>query len=77
MCSCPSAAPGEFIGFGFQGAVGTDAKIVIGQEAIDLGDIIGKQGIPPFQFKPFDLFVGVLVMGKKGTPLDCGRREQY
>ena len=54
----------ELIRLGFQGAVGADAEVVIGQQPIDHGNIVGKLCLTPVQFEPFDLFVGIIVVGK-------------
>ena len=67
----------EFIRFAFQGAVGTDAEIIIGKQAIDYGNIVGKLGLTPVQFQPFDLFVGTIVVRKNSVRLTRISAGQY
>ena len=73
----PAAAAGEFVRLGFQSAVGADAEIVIGQQPIDHGDVIGELGLTPIQFQSFDLFVGTVVVRKNGVGLTRKPARQY
>ena len=70
-----AAAAGEFIRLGFQGAVGADPKIVIRQQPIDRGDVVGELGLPPVQLQPFNLFVGIFMVGKNRMRLGGKRRK--
>ena len=74
--SVPLRRRGEFIRLGFQSAVGADAEIIIGQQAIDHGDVVGDLGLAPVQFESFDFFVGRIVMGKNGVRPRRKRRKQ-
>ena len=71
-----AAALGEFIRLGFQSAVGADAKIVIGQQAIHRRDVVGELGLPPVQFEAFYLLMGAIMVGKHGMRLRRKPRDQ-
>jgi hypothetical protein len=71
----PSAA--EFIRLGFQRSIGADAKIVIGQQPFDHGDVIGNLGLAPIQLQPFNLFMSVIPVGKTSVRLTCKSARQY
>jgi hypothetical protein len=71
----PSAA--EFIRLGFQRPIGTDAKVIIGQQPIDHGDVIGKLGLTPIQLQPFNLFMSIIPVRKPGVRLTRKPAGQY
>ena len=51
-------ALGEFIRFGFECAVGVNAKVVVRKQPVELRDVISDLGLAPLQFKPFEFLGG-------------------
>jgi hypothetical protein len=69
-------AAGEFVSLGLKGAIRADAKIIIRQQPLDGGDVIGELSLTPVQFQTFYFFVSVLMVGKNGMGLD-GKCKNY
>jgi hypothetical protein len=73
----PSPPAGEFIRLGFQRPIGTDAKIIIGQQPIDHGDVISELGLTPIQLQSLNLFMSIIPVGKPGVRLTRKPARQY
>jgi len=73
----PTPPAAEFIRLGFQRPIGADAKIIIGQQPFDHGDVIGNLGLTPIQLQPFNLFMSIIPVGKTGVGLTCKSASQY
>jgi hypothetical protein len=73
----PTPPAGELIRLGFQRSIGADAKVIIGQQPFDHGDVVGNLGLTPIQLQPFDLFMSIIPVGKTSMRLTCKPARQY
>src|SRR5271156_3247007 len=73
----PTPPAAELIRLGFQCPIGADAKVVIGQQPFDHGDVIGNLGLTPIELQPFNRFMSIILVGETSMRLTSKPARQY